>query len=390
MRAKIAGEASGQARCTRRRRDSRGRRLADETLPRIGVTARRSSDTRPPASGARSGRSRRRATAPRGSERSPRAFARSGTSGAVAWFPALALLRFVDAPRLTDTAPPGRSHRGLPGPKPVVSRATTRSSSGSPAPPRRRLASRYQRVTASWKRVVSSTIQKQSAASGSSAHDRLEDRRELLVARGGGDRCRTRRRRASIVPVTAASGWSQGEARSAAIAVAREGGGERDVEADPGDVVVVGDVARRERERQPQRPRDEKDRRQLRAWLRAGAGRGGAARSGAGAMALDRSLRAGRAYAAAAACRCGDYRCATACRGRHHRVTGGVSPVVISMLRLERHRLGPRVFVFGRRIHEWHLGRARRRRARRSRRCSALIGAGDRRSSPRCSAPGSS
>jgi len=26
------------------------------------------------------------------------------------------------------------------------------------------------------------------------------------------------------------------------------------------------------------------------------------------------------------------------------------------MLRLERHSLGPRVFVLGRRIHEWHLG----------------------------------
>src|SRR5260221_12188617 len=26
------------------------------------------------------------------------------------------------------------------------------------------------------------------------------------------------------------------------------------------------------------------------------------------------------------------------------------------MLRLDRHPLGPRVFAFGRRIHEWHLG----------------------------------
>ena len=28
------------------------------------------------------------------------------------------------------------------------------------------------------------------------------------------------------------------------------------------------------------------------------------------------------------------------------------------MLRLDRHPLGPRVFAFGRRIHEWHLGLA--------------------------------
>ena len=26
------------------------------------------------------------------------------------------------------------------------------------------------------------------------------------------------------------------------------------------------------------------------------------------------------------------------------------------MLRFERHSLGPRVFILGRRIHEWHLG----------------------------------
>ena len=26
------------------------------------------------------------------------------------------------------------------------------------------------------------------------------------------------------------------------------------------------------------------------------------------------------------------------------------------MLKFERHRLGPRIYVFGRRIHEWHLG----------------------------------
>ena len=28
------------------------------------------------------------------------------------------------------------------------------------------------------------------------------------------------------------------------------------------------------------------------------------------------------------------------------------------MLKVERHRLGPRVYVLGRRIHEWHLGLA--------------------------------
>src|SRR5581483_7542557 len=28
------------------------------------------------------------------------------------------------------------------------------------------------------------------------------------------------------------------------------------------------------------------------------------------------------------------------------------------LLRLERHRLGPRVYVLGRRVHEWHLGLA--------------------------------
>jgi hypothetical protein len=28
----------------------------------------------------------------------------------------------------------------------------------------------------------------------------------------------------------------------------------------------------------------------------------------------------------------------------------------VKPVRLERHRLGPRVFVFGVRIHEWHLG----------------------------------
>jgi len=29
---------------------------------------------------------------------------------------------------------------------------------------------------------------------------------------------------------------------------------------------------------------------------------------------------------------------------------------VIVVLRLERHRLGPRVYVLGRRVHEWQLG----------------------------------
>jgi lysyl-tRNA synthetase, class II len=33
--------------------------------------------------------------------------------------------------------------------------------------------------------------------------------------------------------------------------------------------------------------------------------------------------------------------------------TGGIAT---SMLRMERHRLGPRVYLLGRRIHEWHLG----------------------------------
>src|SRR5437870_2614006 len=28
----------------------------------------------------------------------------------------------------------------------------------------------------------------------------------------------------------------------------------------------------------------------------------------------------------------------------------------LTMIRLHRHRLGPRVYVLGRRIHEWHLG----------------------------------
>ena len=28
------------------------------------------------------------------------------------------------------------------------------------------------------------------------------------------------------------------------------------------------------------------------------------------------------------------------------------------MLRIDRHRLGPRVYVLGTRIHEWHLGAA--------------------------------
>ena len=54
--------------------------------------------------------------------------------------------------------------------------------------------------------------------------------------------------------------------------------------------------------------------------------------------------------------------------GRHHRSVVAQNAIASAMLRLERHRLGPRVFVFGRRIHEWHLGvlviASGRRRAR--------------------------
>ena len=79
----------------------------------------------------------------------------------------------------------------------------------------------------------------QSAASGSSASTGLEA--PPRAARRGVDVTMSNQAsQTSIAPVAAASGTSSGEPRNAARAVTAKRDCERDVEADPGEVVVVG------------------------------------------------------------------------------------------------------------------------------------------------------
>ena len=195
---------------------------------------------------------------------------------------------------------------------------------------------------------MSRTIQKHSAASGSSATTASRTAMSCSSPEVDGDHVepgvaeehRARERSEGLEP---RGGPQRGDRGG------REREREPEVKTDPGEPIVVGDMPGRQREREPERPRDEQHGDQAQ-------GRGQPARDSA-AWLVGRWLHGGlrKPTRGGRPARRPVFRHGWRFR-RHHRWWLVKAGIASSMLRLERHRLGPRVFVFGCRIHEWHLG----------------------------------